>query len=549
VNEYTHNKLIVATALPVINTCPAKQPCFFFRGDTKAVVFSKALSKLRSHTLLQKRTYVTDNNNIDNSNNNSILNDSTLNINDSINIDKIYSRGQATLEEGVPSLEDLLKFKVEIQKIREEEFEKWLPNIDTISSSMHESFPHLYPAPDDIEPGANNVNLFIIIKKIYNKIMNKDIQINDSNIDTLSNLIKKDEDSQNLSEEVKTTLENITANLNDSLSSNGLRPLGNFGDITLNQLFENMQSFNFSMVLNNTELLVYPITFVPFSLVYYKLVKSYMNHCDNIKDIRRIKNERLMLEQLKIRRLSIALAVGFIIPLSSLMILKISKISILDGFNFKIRNDIIEHAKAPTKDQILSLFLLNKGASFEHSSFLKKEVNNQRVAPAKKRSHPSGENRSRVTLPRKGLAPSSHMVISGKHKNNLNRKNNKFKIIIVIILLLVTAAVYFNFFSWLFNTITLNFCAASLTIFFFVLYLISFFYYLFGFFILKIKGNINIDLSFIKIIYIRSLIESIIIIKNSNSKLAIDILQKTINRQLIMYIFLLILFCVFCVFR
>jgi hypothetical protein len=34
---------------------------------------------------------------------------------------------------------------------------------------MHESFPDLYPrasAPDEIEPGANIVNLFEIIKKV-----------------------------------------------------------------------------------------------------------------------------------------------------------------------------------------------------------------------------------------------------------------------------------------------------------------------------------------------------------------------------------------------
>ena len=55
---------------------------------------------------------------------------------------------------------------------------------------------------------------------------------------------------------------------------NGMRPLGNFGDITLNQLLENIHNYNFSMVLNNTELLVYPTTFLPFSLLYYKLVKS-----------------------------------------------------------------------------------------------------------------------------------------------------------------------------------------------------------------------------------------------------------------------------------
>jgi hypothetical protein len=37
-------------------------------------------------------------------------------------------------------------------------------------------------------------------------------------------LIKNDKDSEKLSEEIKTTLENITANLKESLSSNGMRP-------------------------------------------------------------------------------------------------------------------------------------------------------------------------------------------------------------------------------------------------------------------------------------------------------------------------------------
>ena len=80
---------------------------------------------------------------------------------------------------------------------------------------MHESFPDLYPA--EIEPGANVESLFEIIKKIYKKIMNSEIHINESNVETLSNLIKNEEDSAKLSEEVKTILENITLNLNESL--------------------------------------------------------------------------------------------------------------------------------------------------------------------------------------------------------------------------------------------------------------------------------------------------------------------------------------------
>jgi hypothetical protein len=562
---YTQKFLIVATALPVLNTRPAKSPLFpLLGGGTKAEVYSKALSKIRCYPLLQTRGYVTGSNNIDISNNKSTnLNDSTLNINDGIN--NINSRGQISLEEGVPSLDDLFKFKEEIKKIREEEFEKWLPNIENISSNLHESFPDLYPVPDETEPGANVVSLFEIIKKIYKKLMNNDIQINESNINTLSNLIKNDKDSDNLSEEIKTTLENITANFNESLSSSGMRPLGNFGDITLNQLFEKTQNFNISMVLNNTELLVYPIAFVPFSLLYYKLVKSYMKHCDNIQDIRRIKNERLMLEQLRIRRVSIAFAVGFFIPLSSLMILKFSRISIFEGFNFKIRNDNIDpmppsgdacslpaplHAKggplseavhkpsgsesdvAATKSQISTLFFFNKGA----------------LRPKQLTPPQSKGLRKQGCLGREQSSLFKKKEVNNKKTNNLNRKyNNKFKIIIVIILLIATATLffYFNKLSWLFNTITLN----IFIFLYFVSFLLSLFFYLFGFFILKFKGNINIDLSFIRINYIRSLIESFIIIKNSQDKIAIDILQKTINRHLIMYMLLLILIFVLFVFR
>jgi len=71
---------------------------------------------------------------------------------------------------------------------------------------------------DEIEPGANNITLFDLIKKIYNRLINSDIQVNDSNIDFLISLIKK-------VRELKQSLrrENIILNLNDSLQSSGMR--------------------------------------------------------------------------------------------------------------------------------------------------------------------------------------------------------------------------------------------------------------------------------------------------------------------------------------
>jgi hypothetical protein len=65
VNKYKYTNLIVAAALPGLNTCPAKSPLLYLLGGgTKAAVSSKALSKIRSYPLfVQTRGYVTDNNN------------------------------------------------------------------------------------------------------------------------------------------------------------------------------------------------------------------------------------------------------------------------------------------------------------------------------------------------------------------------------------------------------------------------------------------------------------------------------------------------------
>ena len=75
---YTQN-LIVATALPGLNTRPAKSPLLFLLGGgSKAEVYSKALPQIRSYPLLQKppgqRGYVTDKCKISKNNSNNINN-------------------------------------------------------------------------------------------------------------------------------------------------------------------------------------------------------------------------------------------------------------------------------------------------------------------------------------------------------------------------------------------------------------------------------------------------------------------------------------------
>jgi hypothetical protein len=132
-----------------------------------------------------------------------------------------------------------------------------------------------------------------------------------------------------------------------------------------------------------------------------------------------------------------------------------------------------------------------------------------------------------------------------KKERKIKKGKNNYCYILIIVssLVFIISCLFYLKKLTLFNNTSLNFILGIWYL-FFVLALI---YYLIGYIILKIKGKIEIDLSFIKIKYIISLFESIIFIKNSNDKFAIDILQKTINRHLIMYIFVFVLILIFII--
>jgi hypothetical protein len=67
------------------------------------------------------------------------------------------------------------------------------------SSSFSESFPNLYPPV--IEDEVTVTSLFDIFQNIYNRFINYEIDIDDNNINTLSNLIRNDPSSENLNTE------------------------------------------------------------------------------------------------------------------------------------------------------------------------------------------------------------------------------------------------------------------------------------------------------------------------------------------------------------
>lgn len=98
------------------------------------------------------------------------------------------------------------------------------------SSSLSESFPSLYPSltavSGAVEDEITVTSLFDIIRNIYNNFINSGVDIDETNINTLSNLIKNDPSSGNLNEDVTEILNNVVNDLNNSITSNNLKPLG-----------------------------------------------------------------------------------------------------------------------------------------------------------------------------------------------------------------------------------------------------------------------------------------------------------------------------------
>jgi len=197
------------------------------------------------------------------------------------------------------------------------------------SSSIPESFPSLYPPA--IEDEVTVTSLFDIIKNIYNRLINTGIDLDENNINTLSNLIRNDPSSGNLSEDIKEVLNTVVSDLNTSININNLKPLGQFGDITLNELILKGQHLDFSFLIQNQEYIVYPLKLIPVGLVYGTIIRLFMKHCDDNSINSRNYDLETRLHLLRVRRVNIALTLALTAPVATILLLKFGKLSIFDG--------------------------------------------------------------------------------------------------------------------------------------------------------------------------------------------------------------------------
>lgn len=360
-------------------------------------------------------------------------------------------------------------------------------------TDQHKEYERLHgnsSVDDTIIPNSDVIlspeKIWSFVKKIYNKLLNGEIKIDQDNPVTLTDLIKNE--ANNVNEPTLNEVLNIT-NSSQLLMNNsvpGLKPFGDFGEMTLNQLAVRLSEVPLDIV-SLSSVSVKPLEVIGFGIIYRILSKQFIKHFDNKDEILKIKDPVTRQVFLRHRSISLGLVLCLIIPVTTRYIQQFAKTSIFESTQIKINFD-----------------------------------------------KPNTElpNSSTSLLP---------LISLFKKKSNTGRLNGKwFKFIKWIIIIIIFYFLYKfkileyiaifisnneNLFKNILLYITIFFICASLV------------FNSLGYFILLIENDIKIDLSKIKIKFFRTIIESFMAFKDSG--LNLDLVKKGYVARLYLTLFVL----------
>lgn len=233
----------------------------------------------------------------------------------------------------------------------EDNISKTFYNLEDISTSFEESFPNYDP----------NEPLFPvkIVKNVYGyfKELNSEIKSEIGN-----KVIKILEVYQGMSD---------------------YKPLGRFGDYTINESIMYAANFNYEFIVNNMKVAINPLKIISAGLIYKTVVNCYARTIYPMSELKYKKNELEKLMWLKIRNTKITLFMLVYAPLITFSLFHGCNSSILDTIQLKIRQtnlDINEVEKSifSLLFSIKNYKLNNKGNKFNNNiKYFSSDTNNE----------------------------------------------------------------------------------------------------------------------------------------------------------------------------
>ena len=242
------------------------------------------------------------------------------NLNSSENINQMI---EISLERERLSNLQLIKFNKEVNVEDLSEL-----GIDS-SSSINESFPWLLDEDGKNIDFRKPIGLFNGIKLISNYLekrfqMDKDI-ISEVKLTEILELFEKNKEATvlDLYNHVATLYKNDKESLidiadkitNDSFKNESLnsssKPLGNYGDITLNEIILNLKNLNWEFYLNNTKATFHAIPFAVNFIGYSFMLKYFMKYVHNRPYAPNLNSmERQLQQQMRNRQLAFFIIFG-----------------------------------------------------------------------------------------------------------------------------------------------------------------------------------------------------------------------------------------------
>ena len=201
--------------------------------------------------------------------------------------------------------------------------------IDSSSSSINESFPWLLDDDGKNIDFRKPIGLFNGVKLISNYLekrfqMDKNI-ISEVKLTEILDLFEKNSEATvlDLYNHVATLYKNDKESLidiadkitNDSFKNESLnsssKPLGNYGDITLNEIILNLKNLNWEFYLNNTKATFHAIPFAVNFIGYSFMLKYFMKYVHNRPYAPNLNSmERQLQQQMRNRQLAFFIIFG-----------------------------------------------------------------------------------------------------------------------------------------------------------------------------------------------------------------------------------------------
>lgn len=383
---------------------------------------------------------------------------------------------------------------------------------ENTSSSNEVDLPNLDDSLEIASDSSDFNSIFEIVQSISNRITNGEISLGDNPMSV--SIIQLIQDYSGNNPHIASLIENLS---NQHVNSPILNQLwsGDWRNITLGTLYDNLCDIPL-VNLPYIEYGIVPLKLITFGFMYRLLVRTFVRNYIPHTQFNEPNNRLLRISNLKVRNYGMAVVCLLVAPMSAVVCSNFTNSVLSESVYLKIGSNNVSSVSADKLSWLPFIFTFAPSSYF---SYLKSK--NKKSFKVRGATKIITENKDEPI-----------------QKKNFFKKGFKWLVILILLYLQLKynwMSEYFVFYAT--NKYVIEMCLFYIEILGICLALVSF---SLAIFILSIKSDIEIDLSSLRIPYLRQFLEDLISVRNEKE------LSYTENmRKMMIGLFKLTLFILF----